>query len=699
MPNRSMRRWLPWLALAATVATAAGRSLDAASAELPADIGAGTLLIRRADLPYYEAAPLATDVSMSIAGAIARVTVTQTFRNTTTDWVEAVYAFPLPDGAAVDRLSMRIGDRLVEGEIRERQQAEAIYRDARDSGRQASLVSQSRPNLFTTCVANIAPGASVDITIGYLETAEYAGGEFSLRFPMTLTPRYVPAGATGEAAAGASGLHGGAAAASNEALGTPGGKPGQTTATALPGFSRRRPPGAVTAAALNEATVHVVLDAGLPLEEISGGYHEIRATRSGTRYEIETAAPKLRMDRDFVLTWRPQVGSVPAVAALSETRGDATYALLMILPPSDLETYRPEPRELIFVIDTSGSMGGQSIEQAKRALGEALGRLHDADRFNVFQFNSTTSSLYRSPEPWTPERYSHALGYVGGLDADGGTEMGTAISAALAQPASPGYLRQVVFLTDGGVANETELFGMIKRRLGDARLFTIGIGAAPNSYFMRKAAAFGRGTYTHIGDASEIASAMDALFDKIERTALTDITVDWPAAVEFYPARVPDLYAGEPLLVAGRLDGQLDGQLAVEVFARSGGVPWSQRVVIETGAAEGIAALWARRKIEYLMDGRVDGYSESLIRRLVVGVALEHGLVSRYTSMVAVEKTPSNPPPAPAARRLVANMAPAGSRIAGFPQTGSTAPLYRWLGLLLLAVSAAGLVLRLRVPR
>jgi Ca-activated chloride channel family protein len=400
-----------------------------------------------------------------------------------------------------------------------------------------------------------------------------------------------------------------------------------------------------------------------------------------------------------VLAWRPQVGSEPAVTALTETKGDTTYALLMIVPPSAVHSAPVQPREMIYVIDTSGSMGGQSIEQAKLALKDALGRLTNADRFNIFQFNSWTSSLYRAPVALTSESYAQAIRYVDGLESTGGTEMEPAIRAALAQPLTDGYLRQVIFLTDGAVAGETTLFTAIKDALGDARLFTIGIGSAPNSHFMRKAAQFGRGTYTHIAKESEIARAIAGLFDKIERIALTDVLLDWPDAAEIYPNQVPDLYAGEPLVVTASFAAGDHKTLAVEAFGRIASVPWSQRVTAPTDSLPGIAALWARRKIEYLTDSRVDGVNEALIAKLVVDVALEHGLVSSYTSLVAVDKTPARSQAAALERQAVGNATPQGARSATLPQTATPAPLYRWLGVFVVLLAAAIGAAGLRRPR
>ena len=684
----------------------------ARAAEFPKDVGAGTLLFQTADGGFDPTAPLSTDVRISVAGVVARVAIAQRFRNTGTAWAEAVYALPLPDDAAVDTLKMTIGDRVIEGEIHERAQAEKIYGEARTAGQHASLVRQTSANLFTTAVANIGPNESIDITIEYLQTARYDNGEFTLRLPLTLTPRY-GTGDTPEAQASYASaivpeptltpepLAGVSEGPSRDRLRT-----GMCAAEPQGCDFRRVPRGALTRAGegpppqqqqQHEASIHAVIAAGMPLNEIGSRGHELRATRRNGAdvYDLSSVSPRVPMDRDLLIAWRPSVGSSPAVAALTETRGDTTYALLMILPPENAHTQRGQPREQIFVIDTSGSMGGGSLPQAQAALSDALGRLTNVDRFNVFQFNSVTSSLYRAPVPFTAQSYAQALAYVKALYATGGTEIEGAIRAALAQPVTPGYVRQVIFLTDGAVGAETALFDTIKKNLGDARLFTIGIGSAPNSYFMRKAAQFGRGTYTHIGDTAEVAPKMQALFAKLERVALKDVLVDWPVAVELYPNQVPDLYAGEPLVLAASYPTRPDDPILATAFGMAGGLPWKQTVGGVPTELRGIAALWARRKIEALVDSRVDGTNEDLIRKLIIDTALEHHLVSPYTSLVAVDRTPARSIAAALERKQIVNTTPAGAQWqTALPHTATPAPLFRWLGtivLLLAGVSAAAL--------
>ncbi|HEY3517156.1 MAG TPA: marine proteobacterial sortase target protein, partial [Gammaproteobacteria bacterium] len=621
-----------------------------------------------------------------------------------TTYLEAVYVLPLPDDAAVDRLTMKIGERVIEGEIHERQAAERIYGEARAAGQRASLVRQTSANLFTTAVANIAPGEHIDITIEYLQTARYDAGEFSLRVPMTFTPRY-----------GAPDTPEGVSALTSVVLPEP-----LQMLSEMAAGARSTP--------RNEALVHAVLAPGMPLEWIGSRTHELSSVHqqgpawSAARpamkvangaiangvfehpppadlYVLDTVAPRVPMDRDLVISWRPQVGVSPAISALTETVGDTTYALLMILPPAPAHMRNAQPREQIFVIDSSGSMAGQSMLQAKAALKDALGRLRGGDLFNIVDFDSATRTLYPAPRTFTTTTHAQALAFVDGLVADGGTEIGRAIAVALAQPATAGYLRQAIFMTDGAVSAETSVFDEIQRSLRDTRLFTIGIGSAPNSYFMRKAAQFGRGTYTHIGNTGDVNEKMTALFAKLERVALSDVIVDWPEAVELYPNEIPDVYAGEPLVLAASFPARPDKPLIATAFGLAAGAPWKQTVGGSPSELPGISTLWARRKIEHFIDSRVAGLDEALIRKLVIDTALEHHIVSPYTSLVAVDKTPARSASAALERRNIDNTMPAGAQWqAAFPKTATPGPLLRWLGALSL-ILAGSLLVAAHLPR
>jgi Ca-activated chloride channel homolog len=331
----------------------------------------------------------------------------------------------------------------------------------------------------------------------------------------------------------------------------------------------------------------------------------------------------------------------------------------------------------------------------------ALDRLRPGDRFNVIEFNSLTHALFTAPMPVDPATLDAARAFVRGLSARGGTEMKPALEAALAPPRQDGLMRQVVFMTDGAVGNEGELLQLIERRLGDRRLFTVGIGPAPNSYFMRKAAEAGRGTFTFIGDVREVKERMSALIHKLESPVLTDVRIDWPTAVESYPRQLPDLYAGEPVvLTAAFPPGPIEG--TIRLSGRAGTASWDASMPLDGGASQpGVGVLYARDRIESLQDARRNGAAEEDIRRETIVVALAHHLVSAYTSLVAVDVTPTAPAGTTAQKSGVAGNLPEGLTfgIGGLPQTATPAALEILVGGLLLVTALAGqYALRRRVP-
>ena len=628
------------------------------------DVQSGALLLRgSAEGEFVPAPTLETDVDIAVTGVVVRARVTQRFVNPTDQWLEGLYVFPLPETAAVDHLRMYVGSRVIEGEIREREVAQRLYKEAKASGRKASLLEQERPNVFTSSVANIGPGETVEIAIEYQDTIPFDGAEFVLRFPLVVAPRHVPGIPNGEC--------------------TLAGRANPTSE--VPDADRITP--ALSAEPVNPVRLMVELDPGMALKSLYSPSHAIATQPVGGFVELVTLADDtVPADRDFVLAWAPATGPMPGATLLAEESGGEIYALLMVLPPDpQIAAYRI-PREMLFVVDTSGSMAGPSLEQAKLALLIALDQLQPQDRFNVIQFNSTVDQLFAHSAPADASHVERARDYVGALEATGGTEMEPALAAALADAAASDELRQIVFMTDGAVGNEEALFAYIEAHLGDSRLFTVGIGAAPNAFFMRKAAQFGRGTFTYVGSANEISTRMDALFRKLERPALADVAVDWSGADgEAWPDRAPDLYAGEPLVLAARLR---DLPEMVVVNGRIGSTPWRiivHRPALETAAGgAGIRQLWARRKIEALMDSAVGGADRDEVRRQVIAVGLEHHLVTNYTSLVAIDVTPTAPDDATLLTHDFPVNAPHGSAL---PSTATPAPLYAVLALAFLCVS------------
>ncbi len=680
-----------------------------------AEIGSGSLLFRTHQQGRYLPAPvITTEVDIRVSGLVARVSLRQQFYNPTEAWLEAVYAFPLPENSAVDHMRLIVGGQVIEATIKERQAARKIYHRARREGRRAALVEQHRPNIFTAAVANIGPKEVVTVELGYQQTLRYDQGRFHLRFPMVVAPRYIPGPLTTAGAGRTGPLSAAKTVRGAEAI---------TSPTLHP-----------DAGPWNPVTLNIELDAGFPLAELRSPYHRLKVSnRRDGRASITLAAGAVPADRDFELVWMPQTGTAPVASLFRETVGGDTYLLVMVLPPHADGARNPPPRDAIFVIDRSGSMAGTSIKQARLALKLALDRLRPGDRFNIIRFANKHDSLFRGVRPADKLNVGRAKAFVSATKAGGGTEMAPALRLALSGGRDTGRLRQVVFLTDGAVGNELQLLRDIESRLNGSRLFTIGIGSAPNSYFMRKAAAAGRGSFTYIGRLSEVAARMDGLFRKLERPAMTDLLTVWSLApnegsgVDTYPKLLPDLYHGEPLVVAVKLPGAAapDATDSVQITGILGGRQWRHKLALAGArAAQGISLLWARARIADLTDSLREGAKPAMVRAAVIATALRHNLVSRYTSLVAVAKQRTRPADTPLARaklplnlpkgwaydkvfgkdllrRAPARMEKAALRAAGgpaggnpviLPQGATHAPLNFLFGILA-ALAAAGILL------
>jgi Ca-activated chloride channel family protein len=599
------------------------------------DVGRGELLLRTDEDDLYLPAPiLATEVQVKVSGMVARVVVSQQFQNPSDDWLEGRYVFPLSEEGAVDRMRLIVGERVIEARIAERAAAKRRYETAKRAGQRASLVEQERPNIFTTSVANIGPGETVTVEIAYRESLPFRDGRFSLRFPMVVGPRYIP-GPAQVARIGGGGW----------ALGAP-----------VPDAERITPPlSHPDLGPINPVTIAVELDPGFPIASVDSPFHSVRVDEEADgRLAVSLADGAVPADRDFVLEWTPATGREPAAALFAEDVDGDTYALVMVMPPS-LAPGEDErlPRETVFVIDTSGSMDGASIGQAREALSLALRRLSARDRFNVIRFSDDTQALFPEARPADAENLDRAKRFVRGLKARGGTEMLPALRLALAVDGGDDRdrVRQVVFLTDGAVGNEAQLLDEITRRLGRSRLFTVGIGSAPNGYFMRKAAQFGRGSFTFIGEVDQVAEKMAALFAKLERPAMTDLRLSWSegAGLESWPARLPDLYDGEPVVATARLPRAIG---VVTVGGLIAGRRWQTVFPLDELAhgmvpAAGVAALWAADKVAALLDRLHQGADPDQVRAEVLEVALRHALVTRFTSLVAVDVTPVRPADTP----------------------------------------------------
>jgi Ca-activated chloride channel family protein len=655
----------------------------------------GSLLFKSADDSDYIAAPTVnTKVSIHISGMVARATVIQSFTNPNNGWAEGIYVFPLPENAAVDHMRMHIGERIIEGRIKERAEAKKIYRQAKQAGKKTSLLEQERPNIFTTSLANIGPHETIQVELQYQQTLQYEKvngyGQFELRFPMTINPRFIP----GDNAISNNRVESQDNVIASETVTGFQGNGWALDTDVVPDASRITPPVERSETKINPVNLTISLDAGFPILHLTSPYHAVLTSYTGTdKVQVTLADGEVPADRDFVLSWQTEIGVAPKAALFSQTVGDQDYHLMMIMPPTGNATGgQPLPREVIYIIDTSGSMGGESIKQAKAALLIALERLRPSDSFNIIEFNSVTNLLFANPRPASTTNIGLARHYVQKLQADGGTEMYPALEAALSMIGDEAMVRQIMFLTDGSVGNETQLFDLIHQRLSNSRLFTIGIGAAPNSFFMRKAAQYGRGTFTHIGNTNEVQEKMQALFRKLENPILTNIQLTANGVVEYFPQTIPDLYLGEPVVIAVKAESAVNSIALTGVRLNES---WRAELPLKGGIEDqGIGNIWARAKIGSLLDSLHTGADEKAVKQQVINLALNHHLVSRYTSLVAVDVTPVRAPDETLHTHALKNNLPKGSvyeKIFGaqvhLARTATPASLYLLLGAVLLLLS------------
>jgi Ca-activated chloride channel family protein len=647
----------------------------------PAEVREGSLLFKNVQTGRYVSAPqLATDVRIEITGMVAYARVIQEFHNPGDEWLEGVYVFPLPENAAVNRLVMDIGDRVIEGMIKERQQAQKTYQNAKKEGKKASLLEQERPNVFTMSVANIGPREHIRVELVYQETVRLDSGIFSIRFPTVVGPRYIPGSKIIRDTALDEFEPVGWAFATDEVVDAP----RITPPVVEPGQDP-----------VNPVTLEIILDPGFRLSRLQSLYHSVDIDEDGDGFSTVSLNNRWAFaDQDFVLEWAPLKGKTPQAALFSEVTDGDQYLFFMVMPPErHLVIDQHVPREMVFVMDVSGSMGGTSIRQARKALSFALKRLKPADRFNIITFNSLTDKLFNRAQPATAHYIDKALDYVEGLKADGGTEIEPAILEALDGRINLDRIRQVVFLTDGCVGNEQALFKAVRQRLGDSRVFTIGIGSAPNSYFMRNIAERGHGTFTYIGNVNEVRDRMEELFKKLEHPLLTDLHLSFTinSDTEMFPNPIPDLYLGEPVTVVARIDEMPD---ALQLTGNFAGRPWQTAIdTRNTGQGNGISILWARQKIKSLMDSLDSGLDRNEVRKQVIDTALKHHLVSKYTSLVAVDVTPSRPAGEPLNRAAARTNLPKGwqyEKVFGLPQTATVSEFCFIQGMI--ALLLAGLI-------
>lgn len=627
---------------------------------------------------------LALDVDVQVHGDVADVTLRQTFANPSDAPVNARYTFPLPAGAAVYAMQMEVGTERIRAEIQEKQEAEATFQAAQENGQAAALVTQSRPNVFQQRVANLVPGLPIEVELRYVYALPQRDGRFELALPLVVGPRYRAGG---------------------------------------DGYEEPLPAGSAEVPAASSATtprarvqLDVQIEGGVPVFDLQSTTHDLRATwRDETAVALAPAEGPIADDRDFVLTYRLGGDDIRAGALSTWDEGRGTLSV-RVAPPAALRDAEIVPREVVFVLDTSGSMSGLPIDTSKALVTRTLETLRPSDHFRVIQFGSRATEYSRTALPATPENVANALAYVEGLRGGGGTEMLAGIVQALTPAPVPGALRLVVFLTDGYIGNEATILEALESQRDEARLVAFGVGSSVNRYLLEEMGHSGRG-FTRIMDLDEDPDEVVAeLHARLDRPVLTDVHVDWGTldVGEVYPREIPDLFAGHSVRVEARYAEA--GTHTVTVRGTQNGEPVALPVQV-TLAAEAsndgaaLTRMWARAAIaERMREHRraslgvdADAARASALQSEVTALGLTHELVTRWTSFVAVSERIVNPDAdATAGEPPVRTPAPHGvqalSAQGGFAGAAAPEPI-TWLATLsALGVAAGARRRRTRAP-
>ncbi|MDE0028051.1 MAG: VIT and VWA domain-containing protein [Deltaproteobacteria bacterium] len=557
-----------------------------------------------------------TEVHAAITGYVGTVDVTQQFENPFDEKIEAVYMFPLPEKAAVSEFVMTIGERRIRGILREKEEAEAIYREARAQGYQASLLTQHRPNIFEQKVANIEPGKRIDVNIRYFHSLAYRDGWYTFVLPTVVGPRYNPPGSKDP-------VH-------------PLPRTHVQPVSTGTGVRYLRP----EERSGHDIGITVKLDAGVAIEAIESS-HRIDQTRAAPdAATIRLADQATIPNRDFVLKFKVAGGRVKTnlLTYVDRKKGQG-YFTMVLYPPEHLDAAPRHPMEMVFVLDCSGSMQGEPIAQAKAAILAALDLLKPGDTFQVIRFSNNASRFGPNPVPATPENVARAKRYVRQLEGSGGTEMIEGIRAALNFPHEPRRLRFVTFLTDGYIGNEVEILEAIHKSIGESRIFSFGVGDSVNRYLLNRMAKVGRGAAAYLALDDSGAEVMRYFFNRISRPVLSDVEIDWGTmkVTNTYPKRLPDLFVGRAVVVTGKFTGE-PGKPVVR--GRAGGKRVEYAVPRSGGedAHAFIPNIWARLRIADLADRQTwthDPHNE--LAGAIKKTALEYGLMSDYTAFVAVD--------------------------------------------------------------
>ena len=674
-------RWVGLLMVVGLLLTAKGgiaadsQSGGDLSPAVEQNVGQGALRIVQKDGGIVECPLKHTDVQADIAGFVARVKVTQTFHNPTKEKIEAVYVFPLPHESAVDDMTMVIGERKITGVIKRRAEARSIYEQALLAGQTAALLEQERPNIFTQSVGNIEPGQEVRIEISYVDVLRYDMGTYEFAFPMVVGPRYIPGTPSGSTVPTPKELEGKVS-------------PPVADTERVPDASRISPP-VLRPGVRNghDISLSVSLNAGVPIQNLKSSNHEATIEKGERTAAIKLSEADSLPNKDFVLRYGV-VGKKPEMAMLAHT-GDYSldrrqlgngYFMLMIQPKEDERLTKSPPREIIFLCDVSGSMSGEPTAKVIEAMQGMLKLCRPQDTLQVVTFAGEANKLFDKPVPVTDENIGKALGFSAGFEGKGGTEMLKGVQMAIDEPIDKERLRIVVMLTDGYIGNEAQIIEHVGKHCGDQiRFWCIGIGSSPNMFLVDGVAKQGGGMGKQLGLQDESQPLVQEIMTRIQRAQLAKLKIDWGElkVSETYPAKLPELWAGRPVIVYGRYapPANHDESVVVATVKVSGNVEgedvsWPLKIDLPIAQPKNdvLSRVWARQKIEDLMQQTFYQGSPA-VEEMVTGIALDYKLMSQYTSFVAVDSTKpvESAEPAKMPRRMLVPVPlPAGTQWEGF---------------------------------
>jgi Ca-activated chloride channel family protein len=544
-----------------------------------------------------------TAVNGTITGPVASVTVTQRFGNPFNHPIELEYLFPLPEKGAVVDYEITIGTRTIKADIKERETARQVYQQAVAAGKRASLLEQRRPNLFSIEIGNVQPGESITTKLTYEDRLKYSDGSYEFVFPMGITPKY----------------H------------TPGTSEGAMHAVDSPVE--------LDNSKISKVEITLAVDAGVAVGEPRSRTHPVALKRKNDREFGLTLEGNQIPNKDFVLEYAVAEEHLQTAVWSSHDDDGSDTVLVTLLPPKLDISAEPPAREFIFVIDRSGSMSRDPMEQAKNALRACIRALGEHDTFTIAAFDNSTEWFSNTPVAVTQENINQADTWINQIHSRGGTEILGALQQAMAINPDNERQRYLVFLTDGAVSAEDRVLKEIAAKRGNARFFSFGIGPSVNRYLLNKMAEIGRGTADFMGANDDIEGMMTRFQDKVSYPALLDVQVAWQGAESWdaYPAVLPDVYAGEPLELTTRLARQ--GKVTLNVSGKRNNQPVTMSVEIPKtdNSNPTLRRIWARARVESLQDEHVHGGDAEKIRQQIISLGLAHRLVTRHTSFVAVD--------------------------------------------------------------